>query len=174
MPLNNLIFNPMIIKSSLCAALFAFAVQGCVAQTARPEVFTSSGGFTSNASVSLSWTLGESLIETGSSSTSFLTQGFQQPTNLVITSLDNPNGSTGNISAYPNPVTSSVNITSVINQPLRVDVMDLTGRKLFTRDLSGNDDNQVSLSDYSAGIYLFRVYNTEGQLLQTLKIDKIK
>jgi hypothetical protein len=164
----------MIIKSSLCAALLAFAAQACMAQTATPDVLTSSGGYASNASASLSWTMGETLIETGSSANSFLTQGFQQPTNLVVTSLDNPQGQTGNISAYPNPVTSSVYITSSANQALRVDVMDLTGRKLFTKDLSGNDDNQVNLADYSAGIYLFRVYSTEGQLLQTLKIDKIK
>ncbi len=164
----------MNIKHAFCAALFAFAAQACMAQTSASDILTTSGGYGSNALASLSWTIGETLIETGSSTSNFLTQGFEQPSSIVITSIDNTKNPQGNISAYPNPVISSVYISSSSNQPLRVDVMDLTGRKLFTKNLSGNDDKEVNMTDYSNGMYLLRVYNTSGQLLQTLKVDKIK
>jgi len=123
----------------------------------------------------LSWTLGEPFIETGSSPSKFLTQGFQQPPSIAILSIDNASSQLmGNISAYPNPVSSSVYIASSINQPLIVDVLNLVGQKILSKSLSGKDDNEVNLTDYSNGIYLFRVYNTDGTLLQTLKIEKIK
>jgi hypothetical protein len=165
----------MNIKRSLFAGLFAFAFQVCTAQTSKPDIVATASGNSSNVSGSLNWTVGEPLIETGSSTNNFLTQGFQQPPGIAILSVNRTNNqSGGKISAYPNPVSSSVYITSSINQPLKVDVMDLTGRKMFSKNLSGNDDNIVNMADYSNGIYLFKVYSTDGQLLQTLKIDKIK
>jgi len=165
----------MRIKRCLCAALFAFATQACISQTITPDITTTSGGYYSNASASLSWTVGEPLIETGAYQTTFLTQGFQQPTSILISRVnDNTTNPKGNVAAYPNPATSSVFITSTSNQALRVDVMDAAGRKLFSKSFPSSDDNEVNMSGYSIGVYFFRVYSTDGQLLQTLKIEKIK
>ena len=47
-------------------------------QTLTPEVLAASGDYFTSTSNSLSWTLGESVIETYSSSNNSLTQGFQQ------------------------------------------------------------------------------------------------
>jgi Secretion system C-terminal sorting domain len=164
----------MNIKSYLCAAFLAFALQICTAQTAPSNILTTSGGYFSGASTSLSWTLGEPFIETDSSTNNFLTQGFQQPQGVIIASIDNINNQAGeSISAYPNPASGLVSITSTYNVPLRVDVMDLAGRKLLSKNFPGNVGNQINLTEYSEGIYLFKFYSMHGQPLQTLKIDKI-
>lgn len=58
-------------------ALFFSA--GVSAQSLSPQVIASSGGFFSNGSGSLSWTLGETMTETFTGGSNQLTQGFQQP-----------------------------------------------------------------------------------------------
>jgi hypothetical protein len=62
-----------------------FALQ---AQSLCPTVIASSGGYASGTGVSLSWTLGEIATETFSNGGYILTQGFQQPVEGVIISID--------------------------------------------------------------------------------------
>ena len=165
----------MNIKYVFFSAMFAFAVQGCLAQTTTPDILSAAGGNAINKSCSLCWSLGELITETGASSNSYLTQGFQQLNDITIMSAGNENNPSGNsIYAYPNPATGLVYIYNSANQPLRVEVMTLTGETLFSKNLSGNAQNEINLDEYSSGIYLFKVYSMNGQNLQTLKIDKIK
>jgi len=60
--------------------LFVCAISSGFSQSITPSVMPSNGGYFSNSSGSLSWTLGETATELLSSSTSKLSQGFQQPT----------------------------------------------------------------------------------------------
>ncbi len=139
--------------------MLACAVQVCFAQTTATELLATSSGYSSDATASLSWTVGEPLIETGSSVNNFLTQGFQQPHSLVISSIDNiTNETRATIAAYPNPGTSTVYISSSGNEPLMLDVMDLTGRKLFSMNLIGKNDNEVNMADYAAGKYFLFLF----------------
>jgi len=48
-------------------------------QSLTPQVIASSGGYFTNGSGSLSWTIGETITETFTAGSSQLTQGFQQP-----------------------------------------------------------------------------------------------
>src|ERR1017187_7118139 len=73
------------------------------AQSVSPFVIASSGGYFSNATFSLSSTVGEmTMVETFSDGNNFLTQGFQQPfsINTGITNIIPDNGA---YSIYPNP-----------------------------------------------------------------------
>jgi hypothetical protein len=163
----------MRIKRRLSAALFVLVTQACMAQNTTPDVITTAGGYQSNAFCSLSWTMGEPLIETGSTQQNYITQGFQQPASIIINSADNASNSQGNVTAYPNPVTSSVYINSTTNQSSRAEVMDLTGQTVYKKTVT-RKDNEMNLSNLANGIYLLKVFTEEGKLLQTLKIDKIK
>jgi len=58
------------------------------AQTVSPEVISTSGDYFSNASASLSWTLGELATETLTAGNITLTQGFQQTYSLQITGIN--------------------------------------------------------------------------------------
>jgi hypothetical protein len=57
-------------------------------QTLTPEVISSSGGYFDNTNASLSWTLGEPVIETLTETNAILTQGFHQPFGIQITGID--------------------------------------------------------------------------------------
>lgn len=54
------------------------------AQTLSPQVMASSGGFQSNAAGSLSFTIGEPNTQTLASANEILTQGFQQPNEIIL------------------------------------------------------------------------------------------
>jgi hypothetical protein len=58
------------------------------AQSLCPSVISTSGGYSSGFSASLSWTLGEIATETFSNGSVILTQGFQQPVEGVTISID--------------------------------------------------------------------------------------
>ena len=54
------------------------------AQSLSPQVIASAGGYQSNATGSLSFTIGETNTQTLASATHMLTQGFQQPYKLTL------------------------------------------------------------------------------------------
>ncbi|NVO08923.1 MAG: T9SS type A sorting domain-containing protein, partial [Bacteroidales bacterium] len=75
-----------------------------------------------------------------------------------------------NVKFYPNPTNSSVNIESgsIIKY---IEVMDLTGRILFTSDLILTTTSKVDLSNIQSGYYLIRVFDTKNRI-QVIKISK--
>jgi hypothetical protein len=64
----------------ICLAMF----KRINAQTLSPQVIASAGGYQSNASASLSFTIGETVIQTFTSPNNILTQGFQQPYSMIL------------------------------------------------------------------------------------------
>ncbi|MCH8318269.1 MAG: hypothetical protein IIA88_07200 [Bacteroidetes bacterium] len=57
-------------------ALFCFG--SAKSQSLSPEVYSTSGDYFTGTNATLSWTIGESIIETFSGSNAIITQGFQQ------------------------------------------------------------------------------------------------
>lgn len=83
----------------------------CNAQMLASTVIASSGGFSSNANGSLSYTVGEmTMVKTFSGNGNILTQGFQQPaeqrnqTGLTNLTQDN----FGSFTVYPNPAVDNL------------------------------------------------------------------
>lgn len=162
----------MKIRPPLIAAMLALGTY-CKAQTASPDVIASTGNCFTTPDVSLSWTMGEVVSETDAYSNGYLTQGFQQPTSIVITSVDNVS-STGNVSAYPNPFTSSFNVKNNDGgKALQLQLTDMTGKVIVTKNMSAGEQ-EFNMDNYANGIYFLRVYDTNNTLVQTLKVDKTK
>ncbi len=61
---------------------------GAIAQTLTPQVIASAGSYQSNATASLSYTIGETNIQTLASANNSLTQGFQQPYIILLSALN--------------------------------------------------------------------------------------
>src|SRR5581483_5115121 len=149
----------MFIKRRLCAVLFVLVTQACISQTSTPDIITSAGGYQSNVSGSLSWTMGETIIETGNAPNNFLTQGFEQPTSIIISNVDNVGDPSANVTAYPNPSASLVYVTSSSNNPLRAEVMDLAGQMVYKKTIYAQD-NALNLQSLASGVYLLRLFTT--------------
>lgn len=164
----------MKIKPMLIAGLFALGGQACMAQALSSEVITSAGSGFSNSVCSLNWTMGEPISETEIYATNSLTQGFQQPTSIIVTSVNNQSKQGGDVSVFPNPSSASVFIqNNDQGKTLNVELMNMSGKEIFKKTITDKQE-QFDLSEFSNGIYFLRVYNTDNQLIQTLKIDKIK
>jgi hypothetical protein len=89
--------------------LFLFVMLGSKAQ----EAISTSGETNVTNTVTLSWTLGEIVTETGyrSEGESSLTQGFQQG-KLTVTAIKEKENSNMNISVLPNPTSDYLNIAT--------------------------------------------------------------
>jgi len=71
-----------------------------------------------------------------------------------ITTATQSSAALSAISLYPNPTQNVLNIENVSIET-KVELIDLTGKTIFVRDLSS--DTQVDLSNYSAGVYILKL-----------------
>ena len=100
----------------------------------RPIHYTgsiaSSGDHFTGTNAQLSWTIGETMIETFGNGSNQLTQGFHQ-TNLMVTAVEDLSESF-QVSVFPNPATDVLNIEwSEISDPLTLTLYDATGKLLL-------------------------------------------
>ena len=153
----------------LCVLNFA----SIYAQSVAPAVNASSGGYYTGNDATLSWTIGEGVVETFTGLNSILTQGFQQP-KYTITSIEKAANLDYKISVYPNPTSDliKVEIESLDNFYFRVELIDLQGKRLHQQNMSGQN-NTLDLQQYATGIYILKVFMNVNEFLQSYRISKL-
>ncbi len=145
------------------------------------EVISSGGDYFTSPIGSLSWTLGEPVVETvqNSSINLILTQGFQQPEEIIDTTIFIREIPKSNVfvNLYPNPTASFVRMDLKYDHTsrIRIELVDMLGR-IHHADEINVDKNlmsnyQLDVSSLSAGMYMFRL-TSEGKLLNTYKFQK--
>ena len=134
-------------------------------------VIAPAGHYHESEQMSMSWTLGETVIETFASANMVLTQGFQQPVLKVSTFAKEP-GLDFQITAFPNPTRGHINISTNLLQAesLIYSVYDLQGRFIAANPLEGSQ-TQIALNNYDPGIYFIRILQDEKPV-KTFKIIK--
>ena len=149
--------------------LLLFAFHGR-AQIISPQVIATSGDVFYTSFGSVSFTIGEPMIETFSNAGNIITQGFHQPfLNLHnnIFELISEN----DIVIYPNPANNnfSVSIKEFKNFSGEIFISDVLGRNVFRSKLSTQETKiQTHLT---SGVYLAQI-NLSGQLyIQKLIIN---
>jgi hypothetical protein len=144
--------------------LNAFSIQA-------QQIVSTAGNYQANTSGSLSWTLGECLIDTYNDGNVVVNQGFQQ-SKLIITDIHELPGNSLEISAYPNPTEDIVTlkVTTGAGQGCRYQLYDLYGKLLNEQKLTSNE-TKISFMNLASGTYLLKLLN-EDQVLKILKINK--
>lgn len=133
------------------------------------EVISSSGDHFENGSVSISWTIGESVIETFSGTSVVLTQGFHQ-SNLSASVIYENKSNDLLIELYPNPLTDHLFIKCEKYEGLEYEMYDFTG-KLLTKDKFKSRITTVNFSDNAASAYFIKILSVNS-LLKTFQIIK--
>jgi len=143
----------------------------CSSVLVGQQVVATAGGTLSNASGSISYTIGEGVAQTFSKGEKVLTQGFQQ-TLLLVSDEKVLRELNFSIIVFPNPTNEVVT--------LRVEKESFTGLLYLLYDLSGrllakkeieNSDTTIPFQSMQAGSYLLEVL--DGKLgLKTFKIIK--
>lgn len=157
----------------LAMILCAYSV---VAQQINQEVIATAGGFntSSDKSVSISWTLGETIIPTlvSSDGSLILTHGFQQ--RLTVSSVEENFEDPVDVTVFPNPAGESINIQfkSAIDKEILISLLDAQGKLVRTDQIEVTAlIKQMNLQDLPAGVYYLRL--TKGKLVNVYKVVKL-
>jgi hypothetical protein len=140
----------------LIAVLLTCVVNAQVKQ----EVIASAGGYNSNGGLSISWTLGETIIPTFKSADNslILTHGFQQQ--VIVTTIEEKIDVFVIVKVYPNPVSDLVNIQfdSPLESEIVMTILDSQGR-LVKKDVieTNSVEKQINMQEFPAGIYYLRL-----------------
>ncbi len=136
------------------------------------EVIATSGNYGETANGSLSWTIGEPIVETVSDGTNTLTQGFQQ-SKLTVTAIDEKEIAGFEINVFPNPASDylSVEVITDKQKDLEIILFDLNGKIILQKLMTGNKQT-VNMQNYSPATYILKV--TEGNKeIRTYQIVKL-
>jgi len=154
-------------KTLLIIHFFVFVAFFVSAQ----EVVSSASETQKISGIEISWTIGESVIETISSGSTVLTQGFHQ-SKLTVTAIDELLSSDFELKVYPNPTSEFLIISSnKLDDKSNYSLFDLSGKLLENKTISASE-TRVSLKNYASGTYLLKLQYNPIQPLQTFKIVK--
>jgi hypothetical protein len=146
------------------------------AQQIKQEVIASAGGYNKSAdnSISISWTLGETIIPTFTSEDGslILTHGFQQK--LIITTVEENLEDLVEVTIYPNPTSEMINIQfqTSPDKEILVYLLDAAGKLVKTDRIDVAMMNKtINMQDLPAGLYYLRL--TKGKLVNVYKVVKL-
>ncbi len=133
------------------------------------EVIASSGNYYQNENGTISWTLGETAIETYSSADMILTQGFQQPA-IIISTYTEELDADFQISAYPNPTKAHVILSTGKKHTdnLTYRVYDMQGQLVISNPIEGLQ-TLIAFDGLQSGTYFIRITHEE----KSVKVFKI-
>ncbi len=155
----------------IVAALFA--VTALFGQQ-KLDVISSAGGFNVSSGISISWTLGETIIPnfTSPDGTVSLAHGFQQK--LIITKVDELIENAVTVKVYPNPASEFVRIEfeQAVDSEIKMSVLDLRG-KVLENDMIGPGTSyfEINLQNLPSGIYFLRLQ--KGKFVNVYRVVKL-
>ena len=165
-------------KKTFLILLYLFAFSRVYCQSNQPEIIATSGGYFKPllSTPSLSWTIGENIVETYSSANNFLTQGFQQGHYNAV-AIDESIDKNLSINVFPNPTTDfiTISIKSLIEKDnvFFIELYDLQGKILYTVNYNQNEF-KLDMLTYPAGTFLLKIMTKGNKCLQNFKIQKNK
>lgn len=148
-----------------------------------PEVVSNYGGSANAAGIYFEWTLGEPRVEAISKPDYLFTQGFHQPLvytipvkqtdTAVLVATDKIK-----IMVYPNPVNTilKVKIDVPDARPLVIYVTDVYGRLLQRKNIAAGANQyfvEFAMTGYIGGSYYLVVKDTNGTIINTVKLVKV-
>lgn len=146
-------------------------------QSLSPQVFASAGNYFDNGTFSLSWTLGEPIIETFTTVNIILTQGFQQPY-LTPVGIGTLSREDSYVKIYPNPTYNIVRVDLRYGKSGQLELQLINGLgQLIRSDQLNVEKNQQNnyyfdISDLAAGVYHLHLFDKDG-IVSTHKVQKL-
>lgn len=159
----------------ICCLLFLMTAGLVKAQTIERDVFATAGDYYVTPAMTLSWTMGEPVVETVSNQYMMLTQGFQQADKITLTTVKDPLAELFDIKVFPNPTVDVLNISisSQKDEFIILQLYSLSGEKILT-ERTQNKNIQLNLADLAAANYLLSIRKLDGGLITSYFINKSK
>lgn len=148
------------------------------AQQISRTVYSTAGKFSTSSSLTLSSTIGETVVFTGFVSNAILTQGFEQPDKDILTIIPSTDFLT-KVDVFPNPVTDQLQIRINTDQPLTdlsFEIDDMLGNKVkvipVAIDGLGNQAFSFDFLKFSAGVYTVKIFSQTNHIHKAFKVIK--
>lgn len=77
--------------------------------------------------------------------------------------VSTPNALTFGLNLYPNPASDRIRLNASGEQLQRLELYDLQGKMVLSRNLNGSSEAEIHLQNLSTGMYLLKVSNRTGQ-----------
>jgi len=141
------------------------------AQSVSPEVLSTAGASGSTSDATISWTLGQTAVQTLTTDDAILTQGFHQPL-IRVQRYDKIQTDDLSFKVYPNPTSEFLRIEMPTYEGYRqLTLLDSESRDLRTATVE-SESIEFSVADLPAGIYYLRIGSDE-QIFATYEIIKL-
>ena len=151
--------------------LLILLITSCATFLQAQEVVTTAGNYGETTSGSLTWTVGEPVIETITDGTNTLTQGFQQ-SKLTVTAINDLEIPGIELSVYPNPTNSflSIEVKTDKQRDLLLSLFDINGRLILQKKMAGNKQT-IKMQNYKPATYILKVTEANKEI-RTYQIVK--
>ena len=135
------------------------------------EVTSASGNYDENNDLSISWTLGEVVINSFTADNTTLTQGFHQPV-ILVTSVNDFTQSADKVTAFPNPATELVflKVNNINDSKLRYEIYNQEGELIAQKEFS-SETTEISFRKLIPATYIIEVFENDRKL-KSFKIIK--
>ncbi len=143
----------------------------CASNVFAQEVVGSAGNSHQVGDMTISWTLGEMVIESFFLDDLILTQGMHQPV-LIVTSVEDCIACSYEFALYPNPAAEYV-LLEFNNAEVAAFNYRLINASGHILDFGNIDQSlqRINLSDYKNGYYILSIYE-KNKLVKTFNIIK--
>jgi hypothetical protein len=151
--------------------LFMSFLASSIAQS--QQLISTSGGFLQNSQHSISFSIGEPVVDCYSVGSTILTQGMQQPNRPVVTTISSMMD-TSTIRVYPNPTTNGrcmLDLTTHSFSGLSYKLFDSKGLLIKTQKIE-NTTTLLSMEALPHSVYILQVVNQQRRIIQSVKITK--
>ncbi len=137
------------------------------------SVNSTAGGEASGEGGTASYTIGQVAFSSVDGVNGAAVVGVQQVyTVSVVTGMENAQGVSLSITAYPNPATDflTLKVEDFEFLNLKFQMYDLSGRVLQSQEIHGSD-TRIDLFDYVSSTYFLKVFNN-SKIVKSFKIVK--
>jgi hypothetical protein len=158
----------------LVCAFLIVPFQGVFSQSIQNEVVASSGDSYYFENFEISWTVGESIIESYQSGDILVSQGFHQPIDgfVGVPEQDKPDFQ---VSVFPNPTKRYILVELAGSSELenfKLILCDMMGKELLYRIYYQDTQNRIDLAEFSQGIFVLKIIRENDSRQRTFKIVK--
>ena len=136
------------------------------------QATVTSGGNATGSGGNISYSIGQVTYKTQTGTTGIITQGVQQPFEIMTLSGEEFTSIVLEAVVYPNPTTSTVNliVKNYALENLNYQLFDINGRIIEEKKVL-NQETTINLEGYANAIYILKL-NDNKKEIKTFKIIK--
>ena len=163
----------LILFSLLTSVSFSYS------QSIQKQVIGSLGGISSGGNYEVDCTVGEAVIDTFSSGSILLYQGFHHVNDTSRnTSIDKITAFKIDFLLYPNPTRDNATLKFTggnFSTQLKVQVYTIAGKLVSTKEVEvgkSTTTTNIDVGNQSAGVYFVRITDSESNFSKSLRLVK--